>query len=94
MTLDQIINNEILNYKQSKIDELVNSGRCTYEEISKVIKVNCESNYTTQIMALKKGKTMPEYVALVLSIESKILAKIQLVESPAITMADLLSHQD
>ena len=76
MNLEQIITKHLLDYNQAELDSLVLAERTTYEELATSIKKDMEKAFQVELQALAKGVPIKEYIALIMSIEGLILAKI------------------
>ena len=77
MNLDQLIEKHLLNYDQTELNALVNAGRTTYAELASAMKKDMERNFMIELLALAKELPVRDYFSAIMSIEGKILSRIE-----------------
>ena len=76
-TLDQLIEKHLLNYDQTELNALVNAERTTYAELASAMKKDMERNFMNELLALAKELPVRDYFSAIMSIEGKILSRIE-----------------
>ena len=77
MNLDQLIEKHLLNYDQTELNALVNAERTTYAELASAMKKDMERNFMNELLALAKELPVRDYFSAIMSIEGKILSRIE-----------------